>query len=71
MKKVMGVIEEITQLRNSRNGNSRWKIELDSGNVYQTETDSAVNPKLGYSWQGRVVEAVLNGQGKIFQLEEI
>lgn len=71
MKKVEGTIEEIVHIGNSENGNSRWRMHLDEGQILRTASDANVNHKLGYFWQGRHVSVVLNGVGSVIQVEEL
>lgn len=40
---VTGAIVATDRLRNSVNGNPRFRVHLDNGETYQTSTDSAVS----------------------------
>lgn len=60
--KLIGVVEQVTRLRNSVNGGPRWRFELVGGTVLETERDAQIawSIHVWQQWKGTTVELTLD-----------
>lgn len=64
-------IVRLERMRNSINGNPRWKVNLADGRVLATAVDTADAGKLSSYWEGRSARLTLDGRSNIVGIEEL
>ena len=67
---VTGIIRKIKRISISENGNPRYEIELDTGEVYRTKKDGQVGYKVWTGMEGVPVRMVFDGRGMVIDVEE-
>lgn len=67
-----GVITHLERLNNSVNGNPAYRVHLDNGNVYRTQSDSSVAYEINNgSYRGVTVRLLLTKAHRIWDISVI
>lgn len=67
-----GVITHIERLNNSVNGNPAYRVHLDNGNVYRTQSDSSVAYEINNgTYRGVTVRLLLTKAHRIWDISVI
>jgi len=67
-----GVITHLERLNNSVNGNPAWRVHLDNGNVYRTQSDSSVSYEIDNgTYRGVTVRLLLTKAHRIWDISVI
>lgn len=67
-----GVITLIEHLGYTTNGNSKYRVHLDNGNVYQTKSNGAVNQDItSPAFRGCTVRLLLTEAHRIWDISVI